>query len=390
VYEPAGGTEKIDVAHAAVSYQLVPMRALLLSLVAMGGAIGTSVFWPQAVVDQEVLASGLALVPAFLIAHYRGWWHVSLAMGAGLLIVCSIHLAGVYFGRSFGGSALTLFVVVPYLAIALGAGWFGEIRQYDSELRATQLQLIQSEKLESIGRMAAGVAHEVKNPLMTILTGVKVLSRRLPDADEQTRLLLQDMAEAVARADRIIGGLLSYSRERGLDLAPADLNATVEQSLLLVKHELDKTRISVVKDLDPALPPLMLDQFKIQQVLVNLFTNAQHAMGQDGRIAVRTSLETVTQGPNVGRRSTDAHAPGDRVAKLEIDDTGPGIREDHLRKVFDPFFTTKPTGVGTGLGLSVSKQIVELHGGTIAIGNRAEGGARVTMTFKLEGSGVSA
>jgi signal transduction histidine kinase len=231
--------------------------------------------------------------------------------------------------------------------------------------------------------MAAGVAHEVKNPLMTILTGVKILSKRMPEADETTRMLLQDMADAVGRADRIIGGLLSYSRERGLDVAPVDLNATVERSLVLVKHELDKARITVVKDLDQSLPMLPLDEFKIQQVLINVFTNALHAVGQDGLIKLRTSLETLSRRKYVGSGSMHRFTQGQRIAKIQIDDSGPGIPPDHLRKIFDPFFTTKPTGTGTGLGLSISRQIVEMHGGTIEIGNRDEGGARVTLMFKL-------
>jgi len=293
-----------------------------------------------------------------------------------------------YFGIAFGGPFLILFVVAPYISIALGAGWFGEVRRYQTELRATHLQLIQSEKLESLGRMAAGVAHEVKNPLMVILTGAKVLSKRLADADESTRMLLQDMTEAVERADKIIGGMLNYSRDRGLDLAPADLNAIVEKSLGFVRHELDKAGIVVVKKLQESLPMLPLDEFKIQQVFINLFTNAVHAMGNDGEILVTTSLETLTRGTGVGYRKTDRYKPGERVARVRIEDSGPGIPKEHLEKVFDPFFTTKPTGRGTGLGLSVSRQIVEMHGGTVEVGNRDAGGARVTIILKLDTGGV--
>ena len=232
--------------------------------------------------------------------------------------------------------------------------------------------------------MAAGVAHEVKNPLMMILTGVKVLSKRLADSDERVRMLLEDMTEAVGRADAIIGGLLSYSKARDLDLELVDLGAVVDKSLLLVKHEFDQGRISVIKDLDHSLPELRLDQFKIQQVLVNVFTNARHAVGEGGEIRVRTSAQTLDLGGNVGYRNTDRYVPGDRVAKLEIADNGPGIPEANLAKIFDPFFSTKATGVGTGLGLSVSRQIVEMHRGTIEIANRSSGGVQVTMMFKLD------
>ena len=255
-------------------------------------------------------------------------------------------------------------------------------------LRSTQLQLIQSEKLDSLGRMAAGVAHEVKNPLMMLLTGVKILSKRLADTDAATRQVLQDMTDAVERTDRIVGGLLDYSRDRKLDIAPADLNTTIDKSLLLVKYEVDKARIEVVKDLAASLPPLRLDAFKIQQVLVNLLTNATHAIERDGEIRISSSLETLGRGTNVGHRKTDRYVPGESVAVVRIEDAGPGVATEHLTKVFDPFFSTKPVGRGTGLGLSVSRQIVEMHGGTLEIGNRDEGGARVTMTLKLEPDGA--
>jgi signal transduction histidine kinase len=348
----------------------------------MTAAIIAAYLWPEVLGEREVLASILAVFPALLVAHYRGWRLVSILLAVGIVGLCFLHFTELFVGAMFQNS-LVLFVVTPYIAMALGAGWFGEVRRYQAELQSTQLQLIQSEKLDSLGRMAAGIAHEVKNPLMMLLTGVKILSKRLADADDETQVLLQDMTDAVARADRIIGGLLSYSRNRDLDTAIVDLNATIEQSLMLVKHEIEKRHIRVVKDLGESLPPVKLDEFKIQQVYVNLITNALHAMGEEGEIRIRTSVETMTRGNGTGYRATDHFAPGERVVVAHIEDSGPGIPQDHLQRVFDPFFTTKPTGVGTGLGLSVSRQIVEMHGGTIDIGNRETGGARVTTIFKL-------
>lgn len=368
--------------------QPVPVRALTLSMTAMVGAVAAAFFWPDSLIESEVLAGGLALVPALLLAQHRQWPNVSVLLASGLVILCGVHVSTLYVGSFFTGGFLVLFVVTPYIAIALGAGWFGEVRRYKAELLATQLQLIQSEKLDSLGRMAAGIAHEVKNPLMVILTGVKILSKR-PNTDEQTRVLLQDMADAVGRADKIIGGLLSYSRDRGLDLAAADLNKVVTSSLRMVKHDLDRARMQVSTELDPSIPQLQLDEFKVQQVLVNIFNNALHATGEHGKLAVRTTLVTLRRGPLVGDRKTDRFRPGERVAVIEVDDSGPGIKDSDMKKIFDPFFTTKPTGVGTGLGLSISRQIVDMHGGTIDIGNREEGGARVTVTFKFEGNGAA-
>ena len=365
--------------------QPVPLRALVLSIMAMTGAVGVSFFWPDAMVDREVLAGGLALVPALLLAQHRQWPNVSVLLATGLVGLISIHVSTLYVGPLFTGGFLILFVVTPYIAIALGAGWFGEVRRYKAELYLAQLQIIQSEKLDSLGRMAAGIAHEVKNPLMVILTGVKILSKR-PAADVQTQVLLQDMADAVSRADKIIGGLLSYSRNGDVNLAPADLNGIVKASFGFVKHDLDRARITVKMELEDLLPPLPLDEFKIQQVFVNIFTNALHAAGEDGTIAVRTAMRTLSRGLNVGDKKTDRFKAGERVAVVEIDDSGPGIKDADLKKIFDPFFTTKPIGVGTGLGLSISRQIVDIHGGTIDIGNRPGGGARVTVTFKLSDS----
>jgi signal transduction histidine kinase len=371
--------------HAAGA-QPVPLRALTLSLIAMIGAVASALFWPDSLVDREVLAGGLALVPALLLAQHRQWPNVSILLASGLVVLCAVHVSTLYVGNLFAGNFLLLFVLTPYIAIALGAGWFGEVRRYKAELQATQLQLIQSEKLDSLGRMAAGIAHEVKNPLMVILTGVKILSKR-PDVDEPTQVLLKDMTDAVGRADKIIGGLLAYSRDRGLDLVSADLNVVVASSLVLVKHEFDKARISVTTEFDPEIPKLSLDDFKIQQVLVNVFTNAMHATGENGKIEIRTCLRTMRRGPNVGNRKTDRYRVGERVAVIEVDDSGPGIKDADLEKIFEPFFSTKPTGVGTGLGLSISRQIVDMHGGMIDIANRDGGGARVTITLKVENAG---
>ena len=355
----------------------------------MTGAVASALFWPDSLIDREILAGGLALVPALLLAQHRQWPNVSVLLAAGLVMLCALHASTIYFGSLFTGNFMILFVLTPYIAIALGAGWFGEVRRYKAELQAAHLQLIQTEKLDSLGRMAAGIAHEVKNPLMVILTGVKMLSKQ-PSADEKIRLLLQDMTDAVTRADKIIGGLLAYSRDHGIDLVSADLNAIVESSLHLVKHDVDRARMTVNVTLDSSLPTLMLDEFKIQQVLVNVLTNAVHATGHEGTIDVRTFVRELRRGPGIGHRATDKFRPGQHVAIVEVDDSGPGIKQADLDKLFEPFFTTKPTGAGTGLGLSISRQIVDMHGGTIEIGNRDEAGARVTITLKLNNDGAKA
>ena len=256
-------------------------------------------------------------------------------------------------------------------------------KRANDELRSTQLQLIQSAKLESVGRLAAGVAHEVKNPLATLLIGIDHLADHFGPNANGAGELLRDMAQAVKRADAVIRGLLDFSAPQELAMGVQDLSPIVEQALTFTKHLQDRQHIALVKDLAPSLPPLQLDRPKIEQVLVNLFLNAIQAMPQGGTLTVRAISRPLKPGdPQTGRRQTDAFRIGEPAVILEVLDTGSGIPDDKLSKVFDPFFTTKPTGQGTGLGLTVTKKIMELHGGFIHLTNRPEGGVATTLIFR--------
>jgi len=187
--------------------------------------------------------------------------------------------------------------------------------------------------------------------------------------------VLGKMDNAVKRADRVIKGLLDFSAPSAIDLTPADLNPVVEESLLLVNHELVKAHVTLVKELGESLPPFKLDRQKMEQVFVNLFINAVHAMPAGGTLTVKTYAERLTEfGSDVGRRKTDQFRIGETLVVAEVLDTGTGIPTEKLDRLFDPFFTTKPPGQGTGLGLSVARKILELHQGTIGISNRQEGG----------------
>lgn len=259
-----------------------------------------------------------------------------------------------------------------------------KLEQSLADLQSTQMQLIQAEKLESVGRLAAGVAHEVKNPLAVILMGTEYLTKRLADVDGTTQSVLRDMSEAVKRADRVIKGLLDFSASRELEVGPQALQPIIGQALLLVKHELMRGRVTAVARVAKDLPPLALDQQKIEQVFVNLFTNAVHAMPEGGTLTVTTAVTRCAEvGHGVGRRATDRFRVGEEAVTVTVEDTGAGIPADKLPKIFDPFFTTKPPGEGTGLGLTVTQKIIELHGGTIAVANRPEGGVRVTMLLPI-------
>ena len=161
----------------------------------------------------------------------------------------------------------------------------------------------------------------------------------------------------------------------------------MKHALLLVRHELTRRNIEVVTDLEPDLPKVLIDSGKMEQVVVNLLTNALHAMDgkESGRLEVRTHSKTLTSSDTAhdeGARSAHQFRPGNEVVELEILDTGTGIADEKVGKIFDPFFTTKATGVGTGLGLTVVKKIVELHKGSLKIQNRQAEGVRATITLK--------
>ncbi|MFQ5848230.1 MAG: sensor histidine kinase, partial [Candidatus Methylomirabilales bacterium] len=259
------------------------------------------------------------------------------------------------------------------------------------ELKTTQLQLIQSAKFESVGQLAAGVAHEVKNPLAIIQQGLTYLADAYSTDDDRPALVLKKLDNAVRRADQVIKGLLDFSVPRAAEVTTADLNAVVGQALSLLEHPLVTAHVTVVKALRKDLPPLNLDPNKIEQVFVNLFMNAIQAMPDGGTLAVRTEARKPTgPGSDSGRGATDQARARETLVMVTIEDTGTGIPAEKLDRVFDPFFTTKPPGQGTGLGLSVTRKIIELHGGTIDIGNRPTGGVRVTLTFTAEGASAGA
>lgn len=249
-----------------------------------------------------------------------------------------------------------------------------KLQQSLDELQKTQMQLIQKEKMESVGRLAAGVAHEVKNPLAIIQLGVDYLANELKDNRPCHETVL-DMADAVQRADTVIKGLLDFSRSEQLEQKPADISALINDSLLLVRHELNSRKIAVTTEKPDAIPQLPLDRNKMKQVFINLFMNAAHAMPDGGALVVSLSIE---------QAYGDGVADGGNLLAVRVADTGTGISETAQSRLFDPFFTTKPVGLGTGLGLSVTRKILELHHADITLKNRNDcRGAVATILFRI-------
>ncbi|HHO68786.1 MAG TPA: transporter substrate-binding domain-containing protein [Gammaproteobacteria bacterium] len=256
-----------------------------------------------------------------------------------------------------------------------------DLVQSHRQLKQTQMQLIHAAKMESVGRLAAGVAHEVKNPLAVIHLGMDYLEDGLRN-DPVGEEVLADMEAAVRRADSVINSLLNFSREGELSRKPVRINDVIEASLHLVRHELVQHDIEVVRHLGPGLPPLQWDLNRMQQVFVNLFMNAIQAMGNNGTLTVSTYQTLMEEGHDGCVVSGHHFEAGQAVVVAEVSDTGPGVAADELEKMFDPFYTTKPVGEGTGLGLSVIRNIIDLHEGAIEVRNLAPRGFSVRLCME--------
>ncbi len=232
-----------------------------------------------------------------------------------------------------------------------------ERKKLDDQTRDLYHQLLQAEKLAALGQTISGVAHELNNPLATILTWAERLSQRPPsEIDDKTRRGLETILSESERAARIVRNLLTFARKRQSTRTLIDLNRVVRDTLSLRSYEQRVSNIVIVDALAFGLPQVFADAHQVQQVLLNLVINAEQAMlGANGR------------GTLVVRSWHDM----DREAVvLEINDDGPGIPEDVQKKIFDPFFTTKEVGKGTGLGLTVAYAIIQEHNGRIRIASK--------------------
>jgi two-component system NtrC family sensor kinase len=237
-----------------------------------------------------------------------------------------------------------------------------------TDQEALETQLIQSEKMAAVGHLVSGVAHELNNPL-TSIAGLAELLLEQPAPGERDREHLRVMREQADRAARIVRDLLTFARKGPADVETFDLNEIVQRTATLVGYEVALREVKLEISLDPALPPLTGDRHQIQQVVVNLVTNAIHAAAQTP--AGRDRVIRLTS-------ALDGHH-----AMLRVVDSGPGIPDTLLPHIFTPFFTTKDPGQGTGLGLSISFRIVEGHGGTLTAQRGVEGGAAFVMRLPV-------
>jgi len=247
-----------------------------------------------------------------------------------------------------------------------------EVEERTTDLRAAQETLLRAEKLSSLGKLSASIAHEINNPLAGILTYAKLVSRTLAEGppDDARREALRGNLALVEREARrcsaIVRNLLDFSRERPKEPKPIDARIAVEEGLFLLANQFRTQGIALERDLI-SVPDVLADFGEIRQAVVNLAINACEAMGEVGRLRVATRFR-------------------EGAVEIEVSDTGPGIPPDRLGRIFDPFFTTKEKG--TGLGLSVVYGIVERHGGTVDVSS--EPGRGTTFTIRLPSAATAA
>jgi signal transduction histidine kinase len=257
-----------------------------------------------------------------------------------------------------------------------------------TSLQETQGQLIQAEKLTALGELASGVAHEVRNPLGIILQGVNYLENRISAKEDDIVETLAMLKDSVNRADKIINGLLDFSRFTTLNLQPEEINSILESSLVLVKSQFKVEYIEIVRELKSDLPRVLADKNKLEQVFVNLFLNAIQAMPEGGKIIIRSYEKQMAEARDgIDKLLRENFHAGEQVVIVELEDTGIGILEENMKKIFDPFFTTKGPKSGTGLGLSVSRNIIQMHKGLIYAESQVGKGSKITVVLKTSGRG---
>jgi len=245
---------------------------------------------------------------------------------------------------------------------------YQELSQYHQRLKESQEQLIQAEKLTSLGQMAASIAHEVNNPLSGVLVYTQLLSKKIASNSISREVILDylsKMDSELTRSTRLVRNLLDFARQSPPALRKVDINEVVDRALDLVAHSFEKQDIEVVKEFNPSLPQLVADSDQLQQVCTNLILNAIQAMPEGGWLSLRTSAE------------------GDGQLKIEVEDTGCGISPENMRKLFTPFFTTKSEVKGVGLGLAVAYGIIQRHHGRIEVQSQEGEGTTFTIYLPL-------
>jgi two-component system NtrC family sensor kinase len=242
------------------------------------------------------------------------------------------------------------------------------LKKRDEKLREfTTRRIMESERLAHIGQLAAGVAHEINNPLQGIVTYSHLLLERTT-MENGCRESLRKIVTQANRCRDIIRGLLDFSRQRKPEKRPSNVNRILEECIALVDNQALFHNIQIVRHPGKDLPPVLMDPSQIQQFFMNMIINAAEAMNGTGQLTMTTR-----------------HLPADSAVEVEFTDTGHGISQEDLDRIFDPFFTTKEVGHGTGLGLAISYGIVEEHKGTVTVESQVGQGATFTIRLPVMG-----
>jgi len=251
---------------------------------------------------------------------------------------------------------------VGELAVAFNR-MMDELEEAREREKVRQVQLAHTEKMAAVGTLAAGVAHEVNNPLAGILTCIENMRADLGDRETVERYL-ELIHDGIKRIERTVANLLDFSRQRRMVLEPTSINHNLRHVVELVEYQLRKARVEARLELDAAEPYVMADHFQMEQLFLNLVLNALQAMPDGGTLTLKTQ------------------ARDDRVV-AEIRDTGVGISEEIRERIFDPFFTTRDVEEGTGLGLAVSDSIVASHGGALEVESAPGKGSVFRVAFPV-------
>jgi two-component system NtrC family sensor kinase len=251
-----------------------------------------------------------------------------------------------------------------------------KVNQRTEQLKAMNQKLFQSDRMASLGQLAASVAHEINNPIAGVLNLSMLIERIMkedgipPGRVEEVRRYLTQISTETMRVGRIVGDLLAFSRRSSPQRIDADLNAIIQRTVSIIDHKLRLARVELELHLDEHLPKIKCDSSQIQQVIVNLVMNASEATHsrERGKVCVRTWFD-----------------PNTDVVRLDVEDNGDGIPKEHLARIFDPFFTTKGEGKGVGLGLAVVYGIVESHGGDIEAHSKVGVGTTFCVEIPLTG-----
>jgi two-component system cell cycle sensor histidine kinase/response regulator CckA len=264
-----------------------------------------------------------------------------------------------------------------HAAIALeNARLYQDVQRAYHDLSHTQTQLAQAQKMETVGHLAGGIAHEFNNLLTVVLGRCALLLDPLP-SDDPVRRGIESIQKAAERAALLTRQLLAFSRRQALQPTALDVNAVVTDLLPMCRSLLGETiTLTALRDVAPAF--VRADRTQFEQVIINLVVNARDAMPQGGELTIRTATADLDAHPDL--------APGPYVL-LAVTDTGHGMTEEIRARVFDPFFTTKGVGEGTGLGLSMAYGIVAQHGGTMAVESEEGHGSTFTMYLPRAASG---